>query len=183
MKRVVLFVFFAAAAVPCFAQSTEFGFIFGGSRRFIRERDRSPDVNYDLSGFEFSNSSIDVYYGVEVDPGTMFILKAGRIEGPVAYRSPEPADVEGELQHVEGVVQYSFSEAFGSTGLFAGVGLYRQEAPDFPNETSWGLSAGVNADFPLSRRYGVILDATYHWTHMDVRQRFLTVGAGLRIAF
>jgi hypothetical protein len=183
MNRVVLFVLAAAVAIPAWAESTEFGVIFGGSRRFIRERDRNPDVNYDLSGFEFSNSSVDIYYGFEIDPGTMFKLRAGRIEGPVAYREPVAADVEGELQHIGGIVEYSFSEPYGSTGLFAGVGLYRQEAPDFPDETSWGFSAGVNADFPLSRRYGVIVEGTYHWTNLDVRQRYITVGAGLRIAF
>ena len=140
-------------------------------------------MNYDLNGFEFSNSAIDIYYAVELDPGTTFKLKAGRILTPVAFRTPQPADVEGELQHVEGVVEYGFSEPYGSTGLFAGLGLYRQEADDFGDDTNWGFSAGVHADFPLSRRYGVIIEGTYHWAHLDVRQRFLTAGAGLRIRF
>jgi hypothetical protein len=183
MKRALLFVLLATVTVPLFAESSEFGVVFGGSRRFIREDDRAPDVDYDLSGFEFSNSSLELYYGFELEPGTMFKLKAGRIEGPVAYEAPEAADVEGELQHVDGVIEFNFSEAFGSTGIFGGLGLYRQEAPDFPSETSWGFSFGVNGDFPLSRRYGVIVEGAYHWTQFDVKQRFLTVGAGLRIAF
>ena len=183
MKRVVLFVLLAAVAVPSFAQSSgEFGVVFGGSRRYIRENERNPDVDYDLEGFEFSNSSLEIYYGIEIDPSTMFKLKAGRIQTNVAYEDPA-ADVEGEMQHIDGVVQYNFSEAFGSTGLFAGLGLYRQEADDFASETSWGFSFGVSADFPLSRRYGVIVESAYHWTQLDVKQRFITVGAGLRFSY
>ena len=42
---------------------------------------------------------------------------------------------------------------------------------------------GVNADFPFSRRYGLIAEGTYHWLHTKVRQRFVTLTAGLRISF
>ena len=33
-----------------------------------------------------------------------------------------------QVEHVDALIDYRFSEAFGSTGLFAGVGLYRQRA-------------------------------------------------------
>jgi len=35
----------------------------------------------------------------------------------------------------------------------------------------------------LSRRYGVILEATYHFIKADFNPRIFTLGAGLRIGF
>ncbi|HWW62711.1 MAG TPA: hypothetical protein VN181_15155, partial [Thermoanaerobaculia bacterium] len=93
------------------------------------------------------------------------------------------ADVDGEVEHVEGLVEYRFSEAFGSTGLYAGAGLYRSEANGQETRTDYGFLAGVTADFPLSRRYGVIADAGYHWTGGDFRARYVTAGVGLRFSF
>ncbi|HWW60276.1 MAG TPA: hypothetical protein VN181_02820, partial [Thermoanaerobaculia bacterium] len=71
--------------VPGFAQSTEFGVLFGGSRRFVENEKvdpASPATSFEKDGFSFSNSSIDVYYAVTVDPGTFFKIKAGRINTP-----------------------------------------------------------------------------------------------------
>ena len=45
------------------------------------------------------------------------------------------------------------------------------------------MTAGVNSDFPISRRYGVLLEAAYHWTHAEFQPRYLTLGAGLRVSF
>lgn len=188
MKKLLLTLgFLLLGAAPAFAQSSEFGVLFGGSRRFIDSAPAASGTTLTDEGFSFSNSVVDLYYGVEVDPGTRFRLKVGRIETPVAFAEREGAtrvrrDVRnGEVQHVEGLVDYRFSEAFGSTGLFGGVGLYRQQAEGFSSTTSYGFTGGINADFPLSRRYGVITEVSYHWTRQDFRPRYLTVTAGLRI--
>jgi hypothetical protein len=183
MKSVAVFGLLFAVAIPALAQSTEFGAVFGGSRRMIYEDDRDPDTNYDLPGFQFSNSSIEVYYGTELDPGTWFKLKLGRIQTPVAFKTPQPVDVEGEMQHLDAVVEYGFSEPYGYTGLFAGLGFYRQEASGVGTETDWGYSVGLHGDFPLSRRYGIVVESSFHWARTEVRQRFLTAGAGLRMRF
>lgn len=170
------------------AQMTEFGVIFGGSKRVIGRHAPSPGTGLRDDSFTFSNSAIDLYYAVQVDPGTMFKIKLGRIEGPIGFREEfleqeARRDVEGEVQHLEGLIEYRFSEPFGSAGLFAGVGLYRHEAEGFRSQTDYGFAVGVTADFPLSRRYGVILDGTYHFTKHDFDPRYLTIGAGLRLGF
>jgi len=101
--------------------------------------------------------------------------------------NPKPClfrrDVEGEVQHLEANVEYRFSEPYGTTGLFAGVGFYRQTAPDSDATVNYGVNGGVNADFPLNRRYGIVLEGTYHWTNSHFQSRFMTVGAGLRVSF
>ena len=174
--------------LPLAAQSTEFGVIYGGS---ARSTDDSPVIGESLDDdFSLSSSAIDFYYGVELDPGTMFKVRVGRIETPVGLTSVEGerSDVEGQVEHLDAIIEYRFSEPFGSAGLFGGIGLYRQTGTPTPgaseiSETDYGFLVGVTADFPLSRRYGVVLDATHHWTKLPFKPRYLTAGAGLRIRF
>lgn len=173
-----------AGALPAAAQSTEFGVLLGGSSRASVKGTKTAGDGVD-EGFSFSNNSVDIYYSRQLEPDTNFKIKAGRIQGAVAF--PDDAsggrlDVDGELQHIDGLIEYRFSEIFGSTGLFAGVGLYRAQGGN-RSETDYGFSGGVNADFPLSRNYGVIVEGTYHVTNLEYRPRYVTVSGGLRFSF
>jgi hypothetical protein len=188
-KTAILAAILLAGAVPAAAQSTEFGVLFGGSARSTESNTAADDVNL-ADDFSLSHNSVAFYYGIELEPGTMFKLRAGRIETPVGLATVEGArhDVEGEVEHLDAIAEYRFSEPFGSAGLFAGIGLYRQTGSagaglDEVSETDYGFLAGVTADFPLSRRYGVILDATHHWTKLPFKPRYLTVSGGLRLRF
>jgi hypothetical protein len=193
-KPLALLALTLACALPAFSQSSEFGIIVGGSSRTADEAIKA-DGAFLNDEFSLSNSAVDLFYAIQVEPGTYFKLKAGRIETPVAVdvtpESPSSADtpdrvrrdVEGEVQHIEGNIEYRFSEPFGSTGLFAGLGFYRHSGEDIETTTNYGFNVGANGDFPLSRRYGLLVEATYHWTRADFRPRYLTVGAGLRVSF
>ncbi len=192
-KTAFLLALLLACSLPAAAQTTEFGVLFGGSKRVTDGGDTAAaGTTFSDDGFSFSNNSFELYYALQVDPGTMFKIKAGRINGPVGLRSTEViageevdvrTDVEGEVQHIEGLIEYRFSEPFGSAGLFAGIGAYRHEAPGFETSTDYGFAVGVTADFPMTRRYGVILDGTYHFTKHDFSPRYLTISGGLRFAF
>jgi hypothetical protein len=191
-KFAILLAISLVATAPAFAQATEFGALFGGSKRISGE-DEIATGGRDLSeGFTLSNSTVDLYYAVQVDPATYFKVNVGRINTPVGFRERESVggeiidvrrDFEGEVQHAEGVIEYRFSEPFGSTGLFVGVGVYRHQAEGQPSATDYGFAGGLTADFPLSRRYGVTFAATYHQTYHEFRPRYLTIAGGLRFAF
>ena len=182
-----------AAAVPAFAQSTEFGILVGGSRRFVNDADAEPNRTLLDDDFSFSNSAVDLYWSIPLEEDTSLKLKVGRIEGPVAFAIDDPnepdnpfrRDVEGEVQHASLVIQYRFDEPYGSTGLFGGLGLYRHSGDDadVDSQTDFGLQVGVNADFPITRRYGAIVEATYHWSRGAFSPRYMTLTGGLRIAF
>jgi hypothetical protein len=179
------------SALPAVAQSTssEFGILFGGTHRIASRTDLPEDAPAIDEDFSLSKSSLDIYYGVEIEPGSMFKVKLGRIEAPVSFKEGTDADpvqvvyTDGKVEHVEGVVEYRFSEAFGSTALFGGAGLYRHSAEGAQSETGYGFNVGVNADFPLSSRYGIKVEGTYHWVSHDYRPRYITLSGGLRIAF
>ena len=193
MKKIALtLAILLIGALPAAAQTTEFGVLFGGSKRVVDDDRPASGTSLINDGFSFSNNSFELFYGVQVDPGTFFKIKAGRIQGPVGFRSTEiidgeersvRTDVEGEVQHIEGIVEYRFSEPFGSAGIFGGIGGYRHEAEGFPSGTDYGFVFGVTADFPLNRRYGVVLDGTYHLTKHDFSPRYLTISAGIRYGY
>ena len=194
MKRTLLLAALAVCtALPAFAQSTEFGIVVGGSRRFIDAAPNHSGQPFLDSDFSFGNSAVDLYWATELDPGTWFKIKAGRIQTQIAVvdgvdttTDPDTVfrrDVEGEVQHVDAIVEYRFSEPFGRSALFGGVGMYRQSGNGAEATRDYGYSVGTNTDFPLSRRYGVLVEAAYHWSRGDFRARYLTVGAGLRVSF
>ena len=197
MKRTLILAALAAAfavplAVPAFAQSTEFGVLVGGSRRFVKSAPTLSDDAFLDSNFSLSNNAVDLYWAMQLEPDTYLKFKVGRIESPVAFVSGQDEsdppratreDAEGEVQHAEANIEYRFSEPYGSTGLFGGIGFYRASAANADARTNFGWNAGVTADFPLSRRYGVIMEGTYHWTGGEFRERFVTLEAGLRVSF
>lgn len=197
----VLLALALGGAFPAAAQSTEFGVLFGGSSRSVDrlEGPFAPTGRDFDDNFSFSRSAVDFYYGVELEPGTLFKVKVGRIEAPVGLALEVPDapdeliryDVDGHVEHIDALVEYRFSEPFGSAGIHAGVGLYRQvgrrdaavpESFD-TSDMNYGFMAGVTADFPMTRRYGFILDATHHWTRLPFNPRYLTGSAGVRVRF
>ena len=186
-------------AAPAFAQTSEFGILLGGSKRLVSHTDEEAGRGVS-DNFKFSNSVREIYYSVSLDPGTRFRIKAGQITGPVAFQlATATGNVrrdasKGTISHIDGLIDYKFSETFGSTGLFAGVGLYRQSGSvSDPNlgvgrtshqeETNYGFSGGVSGDFPLSRRSGVIVEAAYHWVNYHYKSRYITLSGGLRFTF
>ena len=184
MKRAALAAaLLLAAALPLSAQTSEFGILFGGVKR-LNDLPNDQGVS-GIKDFSFNNSVKEVFYGTRLDSDTMFKIKAGEITVPVVFDAGNGtfSEAKGKVDHVDAIVDYRFSESFGTGGIFGGVGMYRTSAPGVADDTNAGLSAGVNADFPLSRRYGIMVEGTYHWLHTTVRQRFVTLTGGLRISF
>jgi len=203
MKRTLILLVLVAGTLPVFAQNTgnEFGFIVGGSRRFVdssNARSLGNEEDWIESNFSFSNTSYELYWSIPIEPDLNLVFKGGTLQSEIAipYEEVDPdaeepgtiatfrRDVaDGSVHHIGAVVEYEFDEPFGSSGLFAGLGMYRLTAPGEDAQQTWGVHAGVNSDFPLSARYGVVLEGSYHWTKAEFNQRFMTVGAGLRVSF
>jgi hypothetical protein len=192
MKRTSLFVaaMLVLGALPAAAQTNETGFVVGGSRLFVDGANREQGVEFSDATFSFSNTVFELFWAHKLDEDTWLRLKAGRIESivPMSYRvegSPTlfRQDVDGEVQHVDLNVEYRFSEAYGQTAIFAGAGLYRQSADGFDTQSNYGFNFGINADFPITRRYGFVLESAYHFTRADFQPRYLTLGGGLRVSF
>lgn len=178
MKKASLLLVLVTLTVPAFAQNSQVGILLGGSKRFFATKDNVQSDNWKLS-----NSVREIWYGYSLEPDTMIKIKAGEITALLGDANAETPDVKkGRIEHLDVAIDYRFSEPFGTTGLFAGAGLYKQKSGGSPDEgTDYGFSVGANGDFPLSRRYGIIIEGTYHWVNYSYKPRFLTISGGLRI--
>ena len=190
-KPALFFAILAITALPAAAQnSSEFGILFGGTK-LLNDIPSAPNGNNQgqrgVNDFKFSNSVKEVYWGIQMEPGTWLRIKAEQINAPLIVLDANNNKVDGgkgKIDHIDALVDYKFSEAFGSTGIFAGVGMYRQnQSGSGSDDTNIGFSAGVNADFPFSRRYGLVVESAYHWVRLPARPRYITLSGGLRISF
>jgi hypothetical protein len=194
MKKIVLGLTLMILAAPLFAQTSQIGVAFGGSKRMFdsKEKNLRTDLN---DGFDLDNSVREIWYGFQLEPDTVLKFKFGAITGPVgevlAAPSGDPtgnALRRGRIEHYDVAVDYRFDEPFGSTGLFAAGGWYRQKSglsdPTTQKlESDYGFNVGVNGDFPLTRTYGVVVEGAYHWINFSYKPRFVTLTAGLRMKF
>ena len=94
MKKFAFLLVVSVFAVPAFAQSTEFGVLFGGSKRITGNDEPRTGGSLMEDSFKFSNSTLDLYYAVNVDEGTLFKINVGRINTPVGFRDREVRDGE-----------------------------------------------------------------------------------------
>jgi hypothetical protein len=191
MKRTsLLLALIVLGALSASAQTTEFGVMAGGSMRFVDGAPQEDDVEFADSNFSLKNSVFEMYWAMQLEPEVYIKIKGGRIESQIAVPYEVEGedelfrrDEDGEVQHAEVNVEYRFSEPYGRTGLFAGLGFYRQSTPDSDSSTAYGVNGGVNVDFPLSRRYGILVEGTYHWTNSRFQSRYMTATAGVRVSF
>lgn len=196
-KPMILLMLLLLAALPAAAQSNhEFGAVIGGATRNLQTRFQVEDQangGWLDDELNLEHSSVTLFYGLKLDDSTFIKFKAGRIETPLRFKTGETtigndphdltADEDGEVQHAEVSVEYRFHEAFGMTSLFGGLGVYRASGDRVQSEADWGYHFGVNADFPITRKYGFVLEGAYHWTYAEYRPRYLTLGGGVRFSF
>jgi hypothetical protein len=175
-KTSILLALFVFSALPAAAQHNEFGFLFGESKAMKSGAGKG----------KFESGMRELYYGMELEPGTFFRVELGRMGVKTALPNGAggfDVDENGTIEHADGVIEYRFSEAYGYTGLFAGAGLYRQKT-NGREESDYGFQGGINALFPLNRTYAIAVEGAYHWINVYTpRPRYVTFGAGLRIAF
>jgi hypothetical protein len=191
-KTLILLSFLLVTALPAFAQNSEVELLVGGAKAMKTAAGGKSDFQH---GFE------EISYGIEVDQGTIFKIKLGRMDAKTVFvsKSKDAAgktvqavdivDPNGQVDYADAVVEYRFSEPFGATGLFAGTGLYRQSGSNGLSggnrqESDYGFIAGVNGLFPITRTLGITAEGAYHWVHFYTpKPRYASVSVGLRLGF
>lgn len=170
-RRSVRFAFVLLLALPAlgWAQPSQFGVLAGGAQ--------SMEDGFEL---DFGDGVREVFFGARIDVDAMFNVKLGQVDtavGPTGL----PTD-DGKVEYVLGQVEYKFDEIWGSSSIFAGPGAYRGRADDL-EETNFGLAGGVNASFPVTRRFALLLELSYHWVNFEENYTFVTATGGLRVSF
>lgn len=186
MKKTLITVgFLLLGALPAAAQSSEVNLLVGGAKTLKSPAGKS----------EFRHGFEEVSYGMQLDPGTIFKIKVGRMDTTTVFRDHVPgspddhdfvytADPNGQVEYADAAVEYRFAEPFGYTGVFGGTGLYRQHSSQNRTSSGYGFVLGVNGLFPVTRNVGIVAEGAVHWAHFySPRSRFGTLGVGLRFGF
>jgi hypothetical protein len=207
MKKSACFLLFLLVAAPAFAQSQQFGILLGGAKRLYSGHDKDAAATngeppLPIDRFRLTSGAREVFYAVQIEPATLFKIQAGQWNTDVGIVQSGTDDKgnptgdpkfprSGTIQHADGIIDYRFDEPFGTTGLFAGLGLYRWSASgpppdakhDVPTETNYGYVLGVNGEFPITKRYAFMVEGAYHWINMSSPVRYVTVTGGVRVGF
>jgi len=176
MKRLLLsFALITILTPVAQAQSSAVGLNLGGATS------AADDIELD-----FGNGIREVYYSLDLESGTALKLKIGQADAEdLRFETSTPnrfVTRAGEIDYVQALIEYRFYEIFGSTSLFAGPSMYRQKGGG-DSETNYGLAGGVNAIFPVTRRFGLTGEVAYHWAAFEKEYRFITASGGIRFAF
>jgi hypothetical protein len=168
IKRLVAIAFVVALPVFVQAQTSAVGMSFG-----------IAEPTADGLDFNLKDSTLEIYYQVPLDVGTSLKLKYGTLESDLEI---EGTKAEGDLQYLDLLVSYEFDETFGKSSFFGGIGMYRQEIGDL-DESDYGFVIGVNATFPVTRRFALTSELSYHYAHFEADTGFLILTGGLEINF
>jgi hypothetical protein len=168
IKRLVAFAFLVAFPVVLQAQTSSVGMNFG-----------IAEPTADGLDFNLEDATLEIFYKVPLDRGTSLKLKYGTLESDLDV---EGTKGEGDLQYLDLVVAYEFDETFGKSSIFGGLGMYRQEVGDL-DESDYGFNIGVNATFPVTRRFAFTSDLSYHWANFEADTAFLILTGGFEINF
>lgn len=155
------------AALPAAAEDTSVGLMLGAGQS-VRN-----------GGFHVNDPVREIFFSTDTDPATTLKLKAGHIS---LDEKRDGADFTRRLDYVDVLVVYKLDQVWGSSGLFGGVGLYRQHL-DSGSDTNYGYTFGVDGTFPVTRRLAFLAEAAYHSARFQDRATFVTVTAGLKLNF
>lgn len=142
--------------------------------------------------------SFDADPGDGVDHGT-FQLMAGMVTEPrtlvgvrygeIGFDSDEPLEglFDADLTYLTLAGEYKFDQRYYEAGVYVGLGGYQLEGIDAGgadrDDSSFGLVIGVTGEFPITRRFGVVVEFAGHYTDLDDAQIFATGVGGLAVHF
>src|SRR5256885_16971307 len=96
-KTAILLALLAFAALPAAAQSNEFGILFGYTRPMKSEAGKA----------KFDSGMRELYYALELEPGTMFRIELGRMRAKTAFPVQGGGfdiDANGSVEHADGII-------------------------------------------------------------------------------
>jgi len=173
MKRAFVAIFAAALfAAPAFAQTQSVGIMTGVTQSL----ENGFDTNFPANSFE-------ILYSARTNFDVNVTIKGGRVHadgGDFIGLSDSPGSVQ--VEYIDLMTEYKFWETWGSSTIAVGPGAYKVRHAGL-DDTQFGVTAAVGAQFPFSRRLAIVTEVGWHWVNTDPKFSFLNVNGGLRLSF
>lgn len=135
-----------------------------------------PDPGLDQTGFQLG-------LAIETFEQSLIVIRAGELD----FDDVLGTRFEPTLRYVTLGGEYRFREAFYESGVFFGLGGYQLDGEIAPgvsdDDSSFGINAGVTADFPITRRLWILTELSAHYTDLDDATFFGMLHAGVSWRF
>jgi hypothetical protein len=187
-RSLLLALFGVALAAPALPQTWGLGATYGSVN--------NVNQSFSLDGFKPSEYTFWADYRMEKSTllrmtyGSMWTTQA--LAGQTVTTPSGPATMPGYKERINYLtvdVSYVYWQGFYTGGIFAGVGGYsfkpQPVAPEFSasqdlDQRVFGLNAGLDGEFRVTKNFGVVLRFTYHNVMADpLRRQFFNADAGL----
>ncbi len=141
----------------------------------------SPDAD---PGNSLTNTGYQLNLQLVTEPRTFIGIRAGQLPLDKDDLFNELQDAELSYATIGG--EYRARQTSFESGVFLALGGYKLEgtAPGRSvSDTSWGLSAGVTSEFFVTRRFGILLELSAHYTDLDEVNLFVMGHGGVALHF
>lgn len=127
------------------------------------------------------HTDVELQLGYDINSRDLFVLRVGRLD---LDGSDDLFASDGELSYVTATGEYRLPEDFYLGGLFLGLGYYDLQTDfGFVDDSAFGFTVGVNGEFPLSDRWGILVEFTGHWADLEAENLWVMATAGVRFSF
>ena len=135
------------------------------------------DPGFDQTGFQLGLSWLTL-------PKTHVVVRAGVMDmGGEALGSL----FDPELTWISIGGEYTYQEAYYTSGLFLSLGLYSLDGNftdgTSDDDSSLGISFGVTGDFPLTKRWSIVGELSAHYADLEYAQLFGMLQGGVAFKF
>jgi hypothetical protein len=134
----------------------------------------STDSEFDS---DVDNAGFQALFSAKIAQKTRFSIRAGSLD-------LETDDLfDNQLDYITLTGEYRFDDSYYESGLFLGLGVYDLSGDVFEDETSIGLTVGVNGEFRFHPRWSVMVEVSGHYADLDQANLFLMGHVGLAFDF
>lgn len=129
----------------------------------------------------FEDPAVQLLFGYERGVRDFVVVRAGRLD---LDSGDGVLDFQGDLEWLTVVSEYRLPEGFYISGLFLGLGYYQRGGNfGFEDDEAWGVTLGIDGEFPITERWSVLVELSGHWADLEGEQVFTMALGGVTFSF
>ncbi len=140
--------------------------------------------SFDQTQSQFTQTALQVGFGVETDERTLTTLRLGRLD---LGDNSVPGRLGATLDYAVVAGEYRFREPAYDAGIFLGLGAYRLDGSSpvahLNRNTALGVALGVTGDFDLTRHVSFVAEVDLHYAFLGETDFYGVALGGVAIHF
>ncbi|MDA8018069.1 MAG: hypothetical protein MPN21_11540 [Thermoanaerobaculia bacterium] len=134
-----------------------------------------------VDGDPFDHRSIEAQFGYQRGIRDLVMVRIGQLD---LDSSDDLFAFDGELTWLTVSSEYRLPEDFYLSGIFFGLGYFQRRGDlGLADDEGVGVTLGINGEFAITERWGVLLQLSGYWADLDDEQGWTTAMAGVTFSF